>query len=191
LLRTVSFDLPESVVAKETRNVVYNIVHENQQRGVSKEVIEKQKEQIYSAASDSAKNRVKADFLLQKIAEKEDIKVSQEESPAASRIWPACIGIPPDVAKDLQKRNGIIGIYDQIANEKTLELLQQDARSKTWPPRRRSRLDPGYCVRPNFSSSRWLINHGVVHAGTYSASCNDAGPARGSQVPRRRAGRWP
>ncbi len=135
LLRRVSFDLPESVVAKETRNVVYNIVHENQQRGVSKEVIEKQKEQIYSAASDSAKNRVKADFLLQKIAEKEDIKVSQEEVARRVTHLAGMYQIPPDkFAKDLQKRNGIIEIYDQIANEKTLEFLQQNAKIEDVAP---------------------------------------------------------
>ena len=135
LLRRVSFDLPESVVAKETRNVVYNIVHENQQRGVSKEVIEKQKEQIYSAASDSAKNRVKADFLLQKIAEKEDIKVSQEEVARRVTHLAGMYQIPPDkFAKDLQKRNGIIEIYDQIANEKTLEFLEQNAKIEDVAP---------------------------------------------------------
>ena len=38
LLGWVSFELPESVVARETRNVVYDIVHENQKRGVPKEI---------------------------------------------------------------------------------------------------------------------------------------------------------
>jgi hypothetical protein len=31
-------------------------------------------------------------------------------------------------AKDLQKRNGLIEIYDQIMNERVLDLLQQNAR---------------------------------------------------------------
>ena len=51
--------------------------------GVPRDVIEQQKEQIYSAATHNAKERVKVPFLLQKIAEKEDIKVSQEEIAAA------------------------------------------------------------------------------------------------------------
>ena len=69
LLGKVSFELPETPVKQETRNVVYDIVRENQQRGVSKELIEKQKDEIYSVAADSAKSRVKINFLLQKIAE--------------------------------------------------------------------------------------------------------------------------
>ncbi len=43
--------------------------------------------------------------------------------------------IPPDkFAKDLQKRNGIIEIYDQIANEKTLEFLEQNAKIEDMAP---------------------------------------------------------
>jgi trigger factor len=129
LLGRVSFELPESVVKQETRNVVYDIVHENQKRGVPKDLIEGQKEQIYSAASDSAKNRVKANFLLQKIAEKEDIKVSQEEVAARIQSLAAMYQIPPEqFVKDLQKRNGVIEIYDQVAREKTLDFLQQHAK---------------------------------------------------------------
>ena len=79
LLGRVNFELPETAVAQETRNVVYDLVRENTQRGVPRDVIEKQKEQIYSAATHNAKERVKVQFLMQKIAEKEDIKVSQEE----------------------------------------------------------------------------------------------------------------
>jgi trigger factor len=128
LLGRVSFELPESVVARETRNVVYDIVHENQKRGVPKETIEKEKEQIYSAAADSAKGRVKVNFILQKIAEKEDIKVSQEE--VAQRIQHLAVSynIPADqFVKDLQKRNGVVEIYDQVASEKTLEFLEKNA----------------------------------------------------------------
>lgn len=36
LLSRVELDLPESVVASETRDLVYNIVNENQKRGVPK-----------------------------------------------------------------------------------------------------------------------------------------------------------
>jgi trigger factor len=128
LLSRVSFELPESVVARETRNVVYDIVHENQKRGVPKETIEKEKEQIYSAAADSAKARVKVNFILQKIAEKEDIKVSQEEVAQRIQHLAASYNIPPDqFVKDLQKRNGVVEIYDQVASEKTLEFLEKNA----------------------------------------------------------------
>jgi hypothetical protein len=79
LLTATNFDLPETAVAHETRNVVYDIVRENTQRGVARDLIEKQKDEIYSAAAQSAKERVKLSFLIQRIAEKEGIQVSQDE----------------------------------------------------------------------------------------------------------------
>lgn len=129
LMERVNFELPDTSVDRETRNVVYDIVQENAKRGVSREMIEKQKEQIYSAAKHGAKERLKVAFLLQKIAEKEDIKVSQEEIAQRIQTLAAMYQIPAEkFAKDLQKRNGLIEIYDQIMNERVLDFLQQNAR---------------------------------------------------------------
>ena len=134
LLNRVNFELPETSVAHETRNVVYDLVQENAKRGVSRETIEQQKDQIYNAAAQGAKERVKVSFLLQKIAEKEDIKVSQEEIAHRINHLAGMYQIPADkFLKDLQKRNGLIEIYDQIMNEKVLELLQQNAKVEEVP----------------------------------------------------------
>jgi trigger factor len=134
LLDRVNFDLPESTVAQETRNVVYDIVRENQKRGISRDLIEQQKDQIYSAAASGAKERVKVSFLLQKIAEKEAIKVAQEEIAQRIGSLAAMYQIPPEkFVKDLQKRNGLIEIYDQLMNEKVLDFLQQNAKIEEVP----------------------------------------------------------
>ena len=129
LLDRVNFDLPETAVAHETRNVVYDIVRENSQRGVAREAIEKQKDEIYSAATRSAKERVKLAFLVQRIAEKENIRVSQEDVLRRAQTLAAMYQIPPEkFLKDLQKRNGVMELYDQVAHEKVLAFLEQNAR---------------------------------------------------------------
>jgi trigger factor len=129
LLAQANFDLPESAVAHETKNVVYNIVQENTKRGVGRDLIEKEKDQIYNAAAHSAKERVKIAFLIQRIAEKEDIKVSQEEVLQRVQGMAQAYQIPVDkFVKDLQKRNGINELYDQIAHEKVLTFLENNAK---------------------------------------------------------------
>jgi trigger factor len=134
LLDRVNFELPESAVAQETRNVVYDIVRENQKRGISRDLIEQQKDQIYSVAARGAKERVKAAFLMQKIAEKEEIKVSQEEISRRIGQLSAMYQISPDkFLKDLQKRNGLVEIYDQVMNEKVMDFLQQNAKVEEVP----------------------------------------------------------
>jgi trigger factor len=136
LLDRVSFDLPETAVAQETRNVVYDLVRENTKRGVGREAIEKEKEQIYSAATHSAKERVKLSFLMQRIAEKENIKVSQEEILRRVQTLAAMYQMPPEkFLKDLEKRNGIVEIYDQLAHEKVMEFIEQNAKIEEAPAR--------------------------------------------------------
>jgi trigger factor len=135
LLDRVNFDLPETAVAHETRNVVYDIVRENSQRGVGRDVIEKQKDEIYSAATRSAKERVKLSFLIQRIAEQENIKVSQEDVLRRAQALAAMYQIPPEkFIKDLQKRNGVMELFDQVAHEKVLAFLEQNARIEDVSP---------------------------------------------------------
>ena len=134
LLTATNFDLPETAVAHETRNVVYDLVRENTQRGVARDLIEKQKDEIYSAAAQSAKERVKLSFLIQRIAEKEGIQVSQDEVLKRVQSLAMAYQIPLEkFLKDLQKRNGVAELYDQIAHEKVLAFLEQNAKIEEVP----------------------------------------------------------
>jgi trigger factor len=134
LLAAANFDLPESVVAHETRNVVYDIVRENSRRGVTRELIEKQKDEIYSAAAQSAKERVKLSFLIQRIAEKEKIQVAQDEILKRAQSLAVMYQIPLEkFLKDLQKRNGVPELYEQLVHEKVLAFLEQNAKIEEVP----------------------------------------------------------
>ncbi len=134
LLSRVNFDLPEVVVAQETRNVVYNIVQENTKRGVARDLIEQQKEEIYTAAARSAKDRVKFLFLVQRIAAKENIQVSQDEVIRRVQYLAQAYQIPVEkFIKDLQKRNGVNELYEQIAQDKVLKFLEQNAQFEEVP----------------------------------------------------------
>ena len=128
LLNRVKCELPESIVLSETRTVVYDIVRENQQRGVSKATIEQQKDQIFSVANNSAKDRIKAAFILGRIAEKEGIKADPKE--IAQRIlWLAQqYNISPEqMEKQLRERNGMGEIEEQIISAKVFDFLELQA----------------------------------------------------------------
>jgi trigger factor len=128
LLNRVSFDLPETAVAAETRNVVYDIVRQNTQRGIGRDMIEKQKDEIYSAAAVNAKERVKLAFLVGRIAEQEKITVTQEDALKRAQQLAAMYQMPFDqFLKDLQKRDGVNELYDQVLHEKVLDLIEKNA----------------------------------------------------------------
>jgi trigger factor len=128
LSKRVQCDLPESLVAGETRNVIYDIVAENQQRGISKELIDEKKNEIFEYASASAKEKLKVAFLLGRIAEKENIQVTREE--ILGRIYQISQERqvkPEKLIKDLQKNNGISQIHEQVLMGKVVDLLEQNA----------------------------------------------------------------
>ena len=128
LMGRVNFDLPETAVAAETRNVVYDIVRQNTQRGLGREVIEQQKDEIYSAAAGNAKDRVKLAFLVGRIAEEEKITVTQEDAVKKAQQLAMMYQLPLEqFLKDLQKRNGVNELYDQVLHEKVLDLMEKNA----------------------------------------------------------------
>jgi trigger factor len=79
LVSRVECELPQSYVKDETRRIMSEIVQENQRRGVTEEVLRENQKDIVNTASRNAKERLKANFILTKIAEKENISVSDAE----------------------------------------------------------------------------------------------------------------
>jgi len=129
LLAKVSYDLPETVVSSETRNMIYNVVNENQRRGVDREVIEANKDQIFATANNTAKERVKAMFLFQRIAQKEGIKVEQQEVAQQVMAMAQQYQMKPEkLVKELEKNNGFGEINERILSSKVLDFLQLNAK---------------------------------------------------------------
>jgi len=128
LLGRVQFDLPETAVANETRNVVYDLVRQNTQRGLTRELIEEQKEQIYSVAANNARERVKFAFLVGRIADQEKLQVTQDEVVRRAQQLAQTYQMPFDqFVKDLQKRNAVNELYEQVLHEKVLDLIEKNA----------------------------------------------------------------
>lgn len=128
LLDRVKCELPESVVQNETRNVVRDIVQQNQQRGVTRESIQEHKDEIFAAATTSAQDRVKAALILNRIAEKEGIKLADQE--VLQRIAMIAHGRkqPPEkVLKEFQKSGQINAVAEQVLTGKVLDFLQLQA----------------------------------------------------------------
>ena len=135
LLDKVSFDLPEAHVQQETRNVVYDIVAENQKRGATKEAIDGQKEKIYSVANQGAKERVKAAYLFQRIAEKEGIRVLPAEVDGRIATMARAYEMPAQkFLKELEKRDGLPEIHQQLLHEKVIDFLQENAKIEDVAP---------------------------------------------------------
>jgi len=128
LLDSVTCDLPETIVNEATRAGVHNIVQENHQRGVGKEVIEENKDRIYANAKVDAEMRVKANYILSKIAEKEGIKVTEQElSRQVAALATQQKVKPQKLAQQLKDNGGIYQVQEEILNSKVIDLLEEKA----------------------------------------------------------------
>ena len=129
LLGAVNCDLPETIVNEATRAAVHNIVQQNHQRGVGKEIIEENKDKIYANAKTDAVVRVKANYILSKIAEKEGIKVTDQELSRQVAAMAAQQKIKPQkLAQQLKDNGTLYQVQAEIMNAKVIDLLEEKAK---------------------------------------------------------------
>ena len=116
------------MVGAETRGMVYNIVQQNQQRGVGKDEIERNKEQIYATANMAAQDRVKAAFIVQRIAKEESVEVTQEEITAHLSILAQQNKMDvQEFYKKVQENDGMHEIVNAVMHDKVVSFLVENA----------------------------------------------------------------
>lgn len=124
----IELDLPEHFVAQETQGQAQLIVRENLGRGVTREQLESQQEELLSQAGQRARINLKTSFVLGKIAEKEQVSVSDNELLQRIAQLAQQQGEKPEkLLKDLQKSRRLPGLRQSILLEKTLSVLADKA----------------------------------------------------------------
>ena len=136
LLKAVDFPIPESGVERETESVLRDFMRRNMQQGVSAEDFEKHKESLHEGASKAAHDRLKSRLILTKIAEKEKIKVENEDFSRMIMMEAQQSGQNPEkVVKELRKdQSRINDMRREIILGKTMDwLLEKAERSEAEP----------------------------------------------------------
>jgi trigger factor len=129
LVEKVECELPEGLLNREIRNVMTQIVRENMSRGITQEALTEKETEIKAAASKSAKDRLKSRFLLNRIAKKEKMGVSEQEV-----LWALAQvadqngkGIE-QVIKEVKKNDGFDEVREQIVHQKVMALVASKAK---------------------------------------------------------------
>ncbi len=124
LLEKVDCELPAPVVEKEMTSILRDIVRENQVRGISDDEIRKHQGELIGAAQQGAKDRVRGNFLLLRVAEREKLEVSEQDVSRRVIEMAARYEIPVGkLVKDLKRRDGFGPLREQILIGKALDLL--------------------------------------------------------------------
>ena len=131
----LEFEVPQEIVMRETQSRVNDIFNSNTERGVSEEELVEHQEQIIESAGQQANNSVKTSFILEQIADKEKIEVTQEE--VLNRVGEIAARQKTSVkqlTKQLQKKNAFGKIINGIKIQKTIEFLRDSAVVKEVEP---------------------------------------------------------
>jgi trigger factor len=132
LLGKVMFDLPESLVQQETRSIIYDVVRENSLRGATKEQLEEKKNEIFGYATKNAQDRLRTSFILDAIAQAEQIKVEETEvEQRVAQLAQRSRTTTERLKAQLVERDGLGEIEEQILVGKTLDFLVANANVQT------------------------------------------------------------
>ncbi len=128
LLSQVECELPASLVRNQTQRILTEIVRENQARGVTEDVLKESEKELVGAASQNARERLKGTFVLLRIAEQENLRVTREEIFGRVAAMAQRYDMPFEkMLKELEKRNALDQISEDIVTGKALDFLIANA----------------------------------------------------------------
>lgn len=124
----IEMDLPPSRTARETQQMVEQIVRDQQSRGAQENMLVEHKDEIMQTATRGAEQRVKAQFVLDQIAAKEAI----EPTPAQIRTHidqlAARYAMPPDKLRaELKKNEALDNVVAELRRSLVIDFLLEQA----------------------------------------------------------------
>src|SRR5207245_8217041 len=106
----IQFELPPVLLQNETRRALAELVQQNRERGVSDEMLKEKEKELIEGAAGLAAHRLKTNFILHRIAEREKIQVTKEDVDHRIRQEAARYDISPEkMRKELQQRDALDG----------------------------------------------------------------------------------
>jgi len=121
----IQFELPSALLQNETRRALAELVQRNRERGVTDEMLKEKEKELIEGAAGLAANRLKTNFILHRIAERENIQVKKEDLDLRIRQEAARYDISPEkMRKELQQKDALDDVAEQILLGKTLDFLK-------------------------------------------------------------------
>ncbi len=126
LLARHDFPVPERLVVYEAEMMVKQLEQRLLAKGVSIEAAGLDRDKLAASYREAAEKRVRGDFILKKIAEKEGIKLSEEDIEAGfervAREYNMEVG---EVKQYFRAREDALPFMHELLNEKILDFLRQ------------------------------------------------------------------
>jgi trigger factor len=135
LVDTHDFPVPQAYIDRQIEARVRDRLHSLASEGVDVSKWTPDWDKMREVHGEASIREVKASLLLGKIAEREDLRVTNEEVDRQVEQLARREREPvPSVRKRLEENNGLNAIANRILTEKTLNLLFEQARKIAAPP---------------------------------------------------------
>ncbi len=119
------FELPSALLKNETRRVLAELVQRNRERGIPDEMLKDKEKDLIESAAALAAHRLKSNFILHRIAERENIETSRQDIDARIREEAARYNVAVEkMRQELQEHEGLNTLAEQILLGKTLDFLK-------------------------------------------------------------------
>ena len=147
LISSVEVDLPDTLVDEEVEHRVAHAQERAQQAGMTlQQLLEAQEMdelRFRAEARDHAIRAIKADLVLEAVARKEDLQVSEEEIGREISSLASALGRDPkELAKNLARSGQVVSLAGDIIRSKALDLLVEHADIRSDSDQEKPNADP-------------------------------------------------
>lgn len=128
LREKTTLDLPESVVAEQSLSLLQRQYSNMLMQGMAKEQVDEQMDQLRASSEEQAAEQLKLYFVMDKIADKFEVEVSEEEINGHIAYVAATRGRRPEKMREELARDGSLAQFVmQIREEKCIEKILEKA----------------------------------------------------------------
>ncbi len=129
LLNNTDFDLPLDIVAKQANTVLRRQYINLMTQGLSREQIDTQMDQLRASSEERAKEQLKTFFIMDKVAEKFGIEVSDEELNGHIAQLAIQQGQRPERLREQMVRDGMLAQFRlEVQQSKSIAKLLESAK---------------------------------------------------------------
>ncbi len=131
LLDNTKLDLPANIVAQQSVSILQRQYSNLLMRGTPKEQVDEQMESLRAGSEQQAREQLQLFFIMDKIAQKFDIDVTEEEINGHIAMAAAQRGRRPEKLREELARDGSLAQFrQQVREEKCIEKLLENASIK-------------------------------------------------------------
>jgi trigger factor len=144
LLEKTDFDLPLDIVARQAGTILQRQYINLLQRGLSRQQIEEQMEQLRAGSEEQAKEQLKTFFIMDKVADKLEIEVTEEEINGHIAQIAVQRGQRPEKMKEQMERDGSLAQFRMDVRQskcinkllETADITEQEAQGTEARPKK-------------------------------------------------------